>query len=221
MEYLSPDQIRARATACRAEMEAPPKRWPESRRPASGGSFATPWNVSSRETISPNSTRSRGFRRRSSSSRLRTSSGGSICAQAVRRSSCSRWRANPSLVCNGLEDGGKYPELAGYCLLVRDLSEDRIGEAPCKREDTAPYLEKVVAACIDAEFAAYAALPEIKLDEVERWFRADGPAYRDIRNLVTRHHHRGWVISNPMNPSTKRLLGVKVKKSEGGEATVA
>jgi len=121
----------------------------------------------------------------------------------------------------GLEDGGKYPELAGYCVLVRDLSEDGIGEPPSMREDTAPYLEKVVAACIDAEFAAYAALPEIRLGEAERWFHLDGPAYADIRNLVTRHHKRGWVISNPMNPSTKRLLAVKVKKVDGCEATVA
>jgi len=42
-------------------------------------------------------------------------------------------------------------------------------EGAVATEDVRPYLEKVVSACVDAEFAAYSALPEIKLDEVARW----------------------------------------------------
>jgi hypothetical protein len=44
-----------------------------------------------------------------------------------------------------------------------------VGDGAIATEDVRPYLEKVVSACVDAEFAAYSALPEIKLDEVARW----------------------------------------------------
>lgn len=121
----------------------------------------------------------------------------------------------------GIDDAGAYPRLAGYSVLVRDLGEERVGLTDAATEDVQPYLERVVATCVDAEFAAYAALPEIKLDEVGRWFCEDGPAYREIMNLVARHSQRGWVITNPMNPSTKRLLAVKVKRAANGEALVA
>ena len=120
----------------------------------------------------------------------------------------------------GVGEGDAYPPLAGYCVLVRDLSEDHVGEGQITGDDLSLYLGKVVTACVDAEFAAYAALPEIRLEEVRRWFCADGPAYREIANLVSRHQERGWVISNPMNPSTKRLLGTKVKRAAGPEAIV-
>lgn len=122
----------------------------------------------------------------------------------------------------GVEEESGYPRLAGYCVLVRDLGAEGVGaSASVTRVDLSAYLERVVTACADAEFGAYAALPEICLDEARRWFCADGPALREIANLVTRHRQRGWVISNPLNPSTKRVLSVKVKKIEGGEAVVA
>ncbi|MGH8246449.1 MAG: hypothetical protein ACREUU_08455, partial [Gammaproteobacteria bacterium] len=47
------------------------------------------------------------------------------------------------------------------------------------------------------------------------------PAYREIANIVVRHQRRGWVISNPYNPSTFRLLSIRVKRIEGQEAVVA
>jgi len=121
----------------------------------------------------------------------------------------------------GVEDAAAYPRLAGYCVLVRDLAEERVGEGAAATEDVRPYLERVVSACVDAEFAAYSALPEIKLDEVARCFCANSPAYREIANLVSRHSQRGWVISNPMNPSTKRLLALRVNRLAGREALVA
>jgi len=223
MEYLSPDQIRAKSTACRAEMEAL-----LAAKAVAGKPKARQWRFF-----------------RDAVERL-LSGGGSSEFDALSRTQAAQFKFEvedklrrfylrpgrapevvftlarpPELALYGLENGGKYPELAGYCVLVRDLSADGIGEPAGKPGEAAPYLEKVVAACIDAEFSAYAALPEIKLDEVARWFSAEGPAYRDIRNLVTRHHKRGWVISNPMNPSTKRLLDIRVKKVERAEATVS
>ncbi|MGD0873351.1 MAG: hypothetical protein ABSB88_27715, partial [Bryobacteraceae bacterium] len=94
-----------------------------------------------------------------------------------------------------VSDDGAYPSLAGYCLLVRDLSVEQVGERTSVPDALAPYLEKVVTAGIDAEFEAYAALPEIRVERVGRWFVANGPAYCEIVNLVTRHQQRGWVIS--------------------------
>lgn len=81
-------------------------------------------------------------------------------------------------------------------------------------------IEKVISPCVDAEFAAYAALPEIKTDEINRSFSIDAPAYREIMNLLVRHKARGWTITNNLNPSTKRLIDIRVKKIEAGEAIV-
>lgn len=36
----------------------------------------------------------------------------------------------------GVEDSDPYPRLAGYCVLVRDLSEDRVGEADPGPDDS-------------------------------------------------------------------------------------
>jgi hypothetical protein len=82
------------------------------------------------------------------------------------------------------------------------------------------FIERVVSGCVDAEFAAYAALPEINTDEINRWFWIDGPAYREILNLLVRHKERGWVLSNNLNPSTKRLIDIRVKTVEAEEAVV-
>ncbi len=122
-----------------------------------------------------------------------------------------------ALAAPGMPDREGYPSLAGYSVLVRDVSSDRrsVQEAPV---DLKIYLERVITECIDAEFRAYSSLPQINQEELRRWFSADSPALKEIINLLTRHQKRGWVISNPMNPSTKRLLNIKVKKIFGGEA---
>lgn len=39
-------------------------------------------------------------------------------------------------------------------------------------------------------------------------------------HILVRHRERGWVLSNPFNPSTKRLLSVSVRTMEAGEARV-
>ena len=118
----------------------------------------------------------------------------------------------------GLDEA--YPALAGYCLLVRDLEIDRPTSGAVDPESTRLYLERVVAEANDAEFRAYASLPEIRTDELDRWFCAGSPAYNEIRNILERHHKRKWVISNPFNPSTKRIQQVKVKKLGPEESEV-
>lgn len=120
----------------------------------------------------------------------------------------------------GIDDIENYPVLAGYCLLVRDLSHEQIQSMQGSPENLNVYLEGVVAESIDAEFRSYMGLPEIHAEELRRWFIPDSPAFKEILNLLTRHRKRGWIISNLLNPSTKRLLSVKVKKIEGDTAFV-
>lgn len=113
-----------------------------------------------------------------------------------------------------------YPSLAGYSLLVRDLTIDRITDGAGSGENLKLYLERVVTEANDAEFRAYAALPEIRDDEIARWFCVGSPAYNEIRNILERHNKKGWVLSNPYNPSTKRLTKLNVKEVTKDEARV-
>ena len=112
-----------------------------------------------------------------------------------------------------------YPETGGYYLLVRNRSESPgIGSetAATRRE----HIEMVVAGCIDAEFDAYRALPAIDEAKLQRWFADDGPAYRDLIHTLKQMARRGWILTNPHNPSTKRLMAIKVKEILDGEAAV-
>ncbi len=119
----------------------------------------------------------------------------------------------------GLPEQEEYPSLAGYAVLIRDISIERQAkdESP---QDHKSYLERVIAECIDAEFRVYAALPELITDDLHRWFCKDSPAMKEIINLISRHQKKGWIISNTQNPSTKRLMSVKVKYIDQHEASV-
>jgi hypothetical protein len=48
----------------------------------------------------------------------------------------------------------------------------------------------VVTESIDAEFRAYAALPEIKVEELNPWFCAESPAIKEILNVLSRHQKK-------------------------------
>lgn len=111
----------------------------------------------------------------------------------------------------------RYPVTANYHLLVRDRRIDGEG-AHWARAETRAYLEKVVASCIDAEFSAYQALPGIDEAALLHWFWREGGAYRDLINTLTQLRRRGWGLSNPYNPSTKRLLAVEIKEIRDRDA---
>jgi len=113
-----------------------------------------------------------------------------------------------------------YPVLAEYALLVRDLAADRNNTAGNEYAEIRQYLERVIVEANDAEFRAYAALPEIRTDELERWFCVGSPAFNEVVNILHRHSKKKWIISNPFNPSTKRILDIKVKEVEQDEAIV-
>lgn len=112
-----------------------------------------------------------------------------------------------------------YPEIGGYYLLVRDRSEPK-GNGLFSSVEERAYLEKVVTACIDAEFEAYQALPTIDESRLSRWFNQKGAAYRDLVHTLTQLARRGWVLTNPLNPSTKRLLSIDIKHVYDGKAFV-
>lgn len=111
-----------------------------------------------------------------------------------------------------------YPRANGYLLMVID--NRRGGEAALNSLPVADVLEGVVASACHAEWAVYAKLPKVDLTPLDRAFVRDGPAYKHIRLVAERHRKRRWTISNPGNPSTQRLLEMKIKKIGRNQATV-
>lgn len=104
-----------------------------------------------------------------------------------------------------------YPQANGYALLV---SIDARDAAP-HEENIRDVLERVVNDATDAEWAVYKALPDIDLGPLDRCFIPDSPAYKRIQFIATRHHARRWTISAPeTNPSTKRVIDIRVLKLE-------
>lgn len=114
-----------------------------------------------------------------------------------------------------------YPETGGYYLLVRDrrLSAD-LDPTLESAAATRAYIEMVVQSALDSLFAAFKALPEIDDTEFLRWHTKDGPAHRDTMNILVNHAKRGWIITNPLNPSTKQLLKIKLIELGNGKAVV-
>lgn len=111
-----------------------------------------------------------------------------------------------------------YPGVAGYCALVRNIADDR--SEPAYIPQLRLFLERLVGEAVDAEFRAYARLPEIDPVDLCRWFNPDGSAYAEVMTVCERHRDRGWTIRNRWNPSTKRLLNLKVVTLGIEESTV-
>lgn len=43
---------------------------------------------------------------------------------------------------------------------------------------------------------------------------------KEIVNILEKHKKKGWIINNPLNPSTKRLLHIRIDKILSNEAFV-
>lgn len=109
-----------------------------------------------------------------------------------------------------------YPQSNGYVLLVSRDAREAI-----MTEDTRDVLERVVNDATDAEWAVYYRLPDLDLEPLERGFLVGGPAYKRIQFVASRHHERRWTIAHPStNPSTKRVIDVRVLKLERDHAEV-
>lgn len=78
---------------------------------------------------------------------------------------------------------------------------------------------ETVRAAASAEFHAYSRLPRVDARVLSRYF-TDGSARRRIIHLLKRHAERGWVISNPGNPSAFEMIDCRLKQIEGDRATV-
>jgi hypothetical protein len=117
----------------------------------------------------------------------------------------------------GLVTFPPYPNVAGYCLLVQETAPVRVSVA-IRREELRSFVERAISDGVEAEFRAYAALPGVRKEEIDRRFFRDGPAHREIVNLLIRHKARGWVISNSSNPSTMELMDVIVHRVDVEDA---
>lgn len=81
-------------------------------------------------------------------------------------------------------------------------------------------LFSAVRGAVEAEFAAYKALPDVETDGLDRFFTKDGSARKRIVAVLKRHHERKWVIDNRDNPSTAELLEIALGKVSDGRVEV-
>lgn len=112
-----------------------------------------------------------------------------------------------------------YPSSSGYVLLVSHARPEVVA-APSELE-LKEYLVRLVEDAARAEFAAYAATPEVRLSSLDGIFVHDGPAYRRIWNVVEQRSLARWTIRYPeYNPSTMRVLSIRVGDVSETQATV-
>jgi hypothetical protein len=115
-----------------------------------------------------------------------------------------------------------YPHIGEYAVLVRDTSKEVSSNNKLTEKDIKEYIERVITEAVDTEFEAYQTLPKIIEDDLlNSWFCPFGPARKEILHILLRHKERGWVLTNPMNPSTKRILSIKVKDVKKKEIFVS
>jgi hypothetical protein len=120
------------------------------------------------------------------------------------------------------DDAESYPNIGEYAVLVRDTSKEVSQNNGLTKKDIKEYIERVITEAVETEFEAYHTLPRIIEDDLlNSWFCASGPAKKEIMHVLLRHKERGWVLTNPMNPSTKRILSIKVKDIEKKEIFVS
>lgn len=114
---------------------------------------------------------------------------------------------------SSLEQG--YPLSNGYAVRVASNATRPSGE-----HDVRMQLARVVADAVDAEWKTYEALPVLDLGPAGAVFDPASSAYKRIRLVAENHRNKGLVINNPGNPSTRRLIDVRVLSVRAGEAVV-
>ncbi|MGH9886056.1 MAG: hypothetical protein ACREBE_11035 [bacterium] len=115
--------------------------------------------------------------------------------------------------------GEDYPATSGYVLLVTHARPEVVAQP--SEQGLREFLVRLVEDAARAEFAAYAAMPAVNLSLLEGLFVPDGSAYRRIQNIVEQRAKDRWTIRVPeYNPSTMRVLSVRVSELSGTTATV-
>lgn len=108
-----------------------------------------------------------------------------------------------------------YPSSNSYRLMV-SYNYDRPEEIQLRKL----LAEKAIAEAVEAEFNSYLRLPEIVSKDIENVFDQTGSRYKEIMNLLRKHRARGWTLRNESNPSTKRLIDLKIVKMTKADAEV-
>jgi hypothetical protein len=112
-------------------------------------------------------------------------------------------------------DEPDYPSSNNYKLRV-SYNKDRPDEIQIKKL----LIEKTIAESIDAEFGAYRSLPNLEFTKLGEVFDITGSAYKEIVNRAKKHKQRKWIISDESNPSTKRLIDIRIEDISGNKAKV-
>jgi len=76
---------------------------------------------------------------------------------------------------------------------------------------------QIIYAGLNAEFEVYYNMPNDNLDKLLPYFIKEGPAFKQIYNVVTRLNNLNWVLSNKNNPSYYEILDIDLLKVETGE----
>jgi hypothetical protein len=79
---------------------------------------------------------------------------------------------------------------------------------------------QAVRGAVEAEFEAYKRIPRISRMALDPYFTRDGSAREKIEDMLKRHRQKGWVLTNPGNPSTAELLDISLKNVENQRAEV-
>jgi hypothetical protein len=108
-----------------------------------------------------------------------------------------------------------YPTANGYALLVTRNVADALD-----RNEIEARLERVIADAVDAEWTVYMKLPQLDILTLDSVFETTGSAYKRIRMIAESHHKKRWTINNPGNPSTRRLVTVKVEELSPNSAKI-
>lgn len=113
----------------------------------------------------------------------------------------------------------RYPRLAGYCLLVREPLRDATLKP--QGDGWRDYLVRVVTEVAESEYRAYEGLPEIDERSLERWSWTEGPYRQDVLKRLRQRRGAGWVLTNANNPSTHRTERVHLRRLDDSEALVS
>ncbi len=108
-----------------------------------------------------------------------------------------------------------YPYCNGYSLRV-SYNQIKFDELQQRRF----LIPKTIAEAIDAEFAVYQKVPLLNFSQLKEVFDENSSAYKVIYNKAHKRKSQRWTLQNPFNPSTKRLINIKIKKFESEIAEV-
>ena len=108
-----------------------------------------------------------------------------------------------------------YPSCNNYRLRVSHNSN-----RPDVIQEKKLLIEKTIAEAMDAEFGVYQALPALEFTRLAEVFDINGSAYKEIVNRAKKHKKRGWIIRGEENPSTKRLIDVRIRDLSENRAEV-